>query len=83
MRPRQVLALDSLPLLPGRKIDEDALLERAASTVEPPADRAPARHDHAPSRRALTLVDKAWRIALGRAPPRNKASFEEAGRDSL
>jgi thioesterase domain-containing protein len=83
MRPRQLLALDSLPLLPGRKIDEDALLERAASSGQLRLERTAARGDHPPSRRAINMVDKAWRIALGGAPPRNNASFEKAGGDSL
>jgi acyl-coenzyme A synthetase/AMP-(fatty) acid ligase/thioesterase domain-containing protein len=83
MRPRKLLALEALPLLPGRKIDEDALLERAATSGETRPGRTAAGGDETPSQRAINMVDNAWRIALGLAPPRTKASFEEAGGDSL
>jgi acyl-coenzyme A synthetase/AMP-(fatty) acid ligase/thioesterase domain-containing protein/acyl carrier protein len=83
MRPRQLLMLDRLPLLPGRKIDEDALLKQAAYKGEPRADATAAVGDRRPSRHAIDMVDKAWRIAVGRAPPRSTASFEEGGGNSL
>ncbi|MFI5002558.1 MAG: AMP-binding protein, partial [Reyranellales bacterium] len=83
MRPRRLLALDSLPLLPGRKVDEDALLAYAAPGTAPGNEHAMAEADWTPSRRAIELVDKAWRIAMGHAPPGRSISFEQAGGDSL
>lgn len=92
MRPRQLITLDSLPLLPGRKIDEDALLARVAPPGAPHAGSATDRPTVAgpssfpppsPSRRTLRMVEQAWRAALGRPPPRTAESFERAGGDSL
>jgi len=82
MRPRRLLVLDALPVLPGQKIDEAALLARAAAAeeVEPRTGKAPAR---AASQPALAMVDRAWRTALGRPPPRERLSFEASGGDSL
>ncbi len=83
MRPRRLLALDSLPLLPGRKIDEDALLARAAADAGGFGHQAEAAAERTPSRRALEMVDGAWRVAMGQSPPGRGVSFEEAGGDSL
>ena len=83
MRPRQLLAVDSLPLLPGRKIDEESLL----ALVRPPSGQAAApvmeTSDRAASRRSLSIVAKAWRGTLGRPVPGRGVSFEAAGGDSL
>ncbi|MBX9944864.1 MAG: AMP-binding protein [Reyranella sp.] len=80
MRPAEIHLLSALPLLPGRKVDEDALLAHAARRdriAEPlAAPAAPA------SRRGAEMVDTAWRAALGR-PPQGRHSFEESGGDSL
>ena len=81
MRPREIFSLPSLPLLPGRKIDEDALLEHAArgGIIE---SKVPAPFDP-PGQRAWQMVDQAWRAAIGRPPPKEQVSFEDAGGDSL
>jgi acyl-coenzyme A synthetase/AMP-(fatty) acid ligase/thioesterase domain-containing protein len=79
MRPRRLVALDSLPLLPGRKIDEEALLTLAGRSDDAPD--APARP--AAGSNTLRMVDTAWRRALGRSAPNRQLSFEESGGDSL
>jgi amino acid adenylation domain-containing protein len=86
MRPRALVAMDRLLLLPGRKIDEEALLAHYAA-LQPGRETAAeagrlslamvdlAMVDH-------TLVDTVWRNVLGRSP-RGRVSFEAAGGDSL
>lgn len=83
MRPRSLLELDSLPLLPGRKIDEDALLARAAAASGPAGTLPKAGDARRADAKARAMVDKAWRTALGKAPPPGQVTFEEAGGDSL
>lgn len=83
MRPRKLLALDSLPLLPGRKIDENALLAKVAQASGPAATPAAKNDDRPASSEARTMVDRAWRAALGRPPPQAGLTFEAAGGDSL
>ena len=78
MRPRAVHVLDGLPLLPGRKVDEAALLACAAVDVEVPAPTP----SPTAGPRARAMVSRAWRAAVGRAP-RSGQSFEDAGGDSL
>ncbi|MBV8394248.1 MAG: AMP-binding protein [Alphaproteobacteria bacterium] len=82
MRPRRLLVVDSLPLLPGRKIDEEALLELAQRDAAGVADRCGA-NEPAASPPSLAIVEKAWRSTLGRPPPGRHVSFEAAGGDSL
>lgn len=80
MRPRAVHLLDALPLLPGRKVDEAALLARATgdgNAALPTPAPAPTA-----GLRATAMVNRAWRAAVGRAP-RSGQSFDEAGGDSL
>ena len=81
MRPQEIFTLPSLPLLPGRKVDEEALLAHAAhgETVE---SDAPV-HASPPGRHALEMVEQAWRSVLGRPPPKRQVAFEAAGGDSL
>lgn len=78
MRPRAVHVLDGLPLLPGRKVDEAALLACAAVDVEVPAPTP----SPTAGPRARAMVNRAWRAAVGRAP-RSGQSFEDSGGDSL
>jgi amino acid adenylation domain-containing protein len=79
MQPRTIHVLESLPLLPGRKVDEAALLAHAAS-----AGSARARHHPVvtASPQAVGMIARAWRSAVGREP-RPGLSFVEAGGDSL
>jgi len=83
MRPRRLLALDVLPVLPGQKIDEAALLAQAAAADEEVEHRTSEARARAASQPALAMVDRAWRTALGRPPPRERLSFEASGGDSL
>ena len=78
MRPRAVHVLDALPLLPGRKVDEAALLAHALAD----GDDAPSAPLQAASPYVVGMVNKAWRAAIGRAP-RAGQSFDDAGGDSL
>lgn len=81
MQPSRLFVLDEMPLMPGRKVDEEALLAYAADHDRAAAPAPPAA---LASRRARDLVDSAWRRTLGRrAPLTEDLSFEEAGGDSL
>ena len=83
MQQSQLFVLEELPLLPGRKIDEEALFahaaQHAAARLSPSSLQAAARA----TQRSIDMVSKAWRRALGRPPPQDSRSFEEAGGDSL
>lgn len=79
MRPHHVFMLDALPLQPGRKIDEEALLAHFACET---ANPAPMQAPSPASPQAVDMVNKVWRRILGRSP-RDGQSFEEAGGDSL
>jgi amino acid adenylation domain-containing protein len=81
MWPRRLFELAALPLLPGRKIDEEALLEHAARIG---ISAKGTRPDDVPiERQAAAMIAKAWLATFGRAPPKESVSFEEAGGDSL
>ena len=80
MRPQQLFVVDKLPLIPGHKVDEEALLAHAAQ--RDPAATAPFPSPQV-SRWAVDMVRKSWRSTLGRPAPRDNRSFEEAGGDSL
>ncbi len=82
MRPRRLLVLDALPVLPGQKIDEAALLARAAAGEEL-GHRTSKGSARVASREALAMVEKAWHRALGQPPPTERLSFEALGGDSL
>lgn len=82
MAPSELFILDELPLLPGEKVDEEALVAHATqhSTVKPgplspPASARPVPH-------SSDVVGEAWQLALGR-PAQKGRSFDEAGGDSL
>jgi len=83
MQPSQLFVLEELPLLPGRKIDEEALFahaaQHAAARLSPSSLPAAARV----TQRSIDMVSKAWLRALGRPPPQDSRSFEETGGDSL
>ena len=81
MRPREIFTLPSLPLLPGRKVDEEALLAHSAHGDA--VESEPLVHAAWPSQHALGMVERAWRSVLGRPPRSRQASFEDAGGDSL
>lgn len=81
MRPSAIRLLPELPLLPGRKVDEEALLALAGGGGDVAA-AAGADDPVTASRRSIEMVEVAWRWAIGR-PPRPGRRFEEAGGDSL
>lgn len=81
MRPRRLLVLDALPVLPGQKVDEAALLARAAADQVELRPRTAGARSASPA--GLGMVDEAWRRALGRPPPQEPISFEAGGGDSL
>ncbi|MCC8427336.1 AMP-binding protein [Reyranella aquatilis] len=83
MEPSELFVLDELPLLPGRKVDEEALLAHAAqrSTVKPVAK--PFEDSARPAQHSIDIVREAWRLALGRPALGDERSFDEAGGDSL
>jgi amino acid adenylation domain-containing protein len=81
MRPSHLLAVEEMPLLPGRKVDEEALLARAARQSGPNSDlQSPAAASA--SQRSIDLVEKAWRRTFGQHP-RGDDRFDESGGDSL
>ncbi|MDI1266246.1 MAG: AMP-binding protein [bacterium] len=83
MQPSSLFVIDELPLLPGRKIDEEALLSFADKDAPPaPVPSAPHPAVHV-AQRAIDMINKAWRRAIGRPPPNDDRSFNEAGGDSL
>lgn len=79
MRPRAIHVLEALPLLPGRKVDEAALLAHAAAIEDATVE---GRHSTSASPAAAGMVARAWRAAVGRAPQPGR-SFADAGGDSL
>ena len=80
MRPSEIFLIDELPLLPGRKIDEEALVAHASKSSDPKVS-APAAALASP--RATDIVSRAWRRTLGRRPPADDSSFDEMDGDSL
>ena len=83
MQPSHLFVLEELPLLPGRKIDEEALLAHAARHAAARLSPSPAPAAAYATQRSIDMVSKAWRRAIGRPPPQDGRSFEEAGGDSL
>jgi amino acid adenylation domain-containing protein len=83
MQPSQLLEVEQLPLLPGRKIDEEALLAHAARHA--PAPTAPSSRTALaqPTGHSTDSVHEAWRRTFGRSAPEDGVSFHEAGGDSL
>lgn len=80
MQPARILLADRLPLLPGGKVDEKALLAIEAATPREQRPRAPAP---AASLRARRAVNRAWLRTLDRRSLDADLPFEEAGGDSL
>jgi len=83
MRPSQLFVLEELPLLPGRKIDEEALLAHAARHALAAPASSPQPIVAHPTQRATETVKEAWRRTFGRPVPDDGSSFAEAGGDSL
>ncbi len=83
MQPTDIVVREDLPLLPGRKIDEDALLAHAAghASAEPGPCSAPATTR--PTPRSTDMVSRAWKHAFGHPPSDEGRSFDEAGGNSL
>lgn len=81
MRPSRLLAVEEMPLLPGRKVDEEALVARAAPQTSPDSGALPPASAIA-SRQSIERVEKAWRRTFGRSP-RQDDRFDESGGDSL
>ncbi len=83
MQPSQLFGLEELPLLPGRKVDEEALLAHAvrhALAASAPSSQPTIAHS---TQRSTDTVKEAWRRTFGRPAPEDGSSFDEAGGDSL
>lgn len=83
MEPSELFVLDELPLLPGRKVDEEALLAHAAQRSTVKSGPLPPPASAHPTPRSTDIVGEAWRLALGRPALQDGPSFDEAGGDSL
>lgn len=83
MQPSRLFALDHLPLLPGRKIDESALLALAARDEPTLQDNGRAPERPRASQRSVDLVGRAWRLTFGAEPPNGDRTFGDLGGDSL
>jgi len=83
MQPSQLFVLEELPLLPGRKIDEEALLAHAARQALAMSAPSPQRIVGRATQRSTEMVKEAWRRTFGRTVPEDGSSFAEAGGDSL
>ncbi|HJQ55277.1 MAG TPA: AMP-binding protein [Vineibacter sp.] len=81
MQPTQILSIDSMPLLPGRKVDQARLLAIAAEQAA--AISRPAPTDVAATRQSTDMVAQAWRRVMDRQSLQADLSFAEAGGDSL
>ena len=80
MRPSRLLVIERMPLLPGGKIDEKALLAIEAAS---PREHAAKAHAASASPRARRAVARAWLRVLDRPSLEADAPFEQAGGDSL
>ena len=83
MQPSQLLEVEKLPLLPGRKVDEEALLAHAARHALAPSAPSSTTAMAQPTGHSTDAVHEAWRRTFGRSAPEDGASFDEAGGDSL
>jgi amino acid adenylation domain-containing protein len=93
MRPAQIRVLDTIPHLPGFKVDVRALekldrQERAQLDAAPPATAVaddPGTNSTAPAgdARVRTAVEHAWTTVLGPRSFRANIPWDEAGGDSL
>ncbi|MCW5569260.1 MAG: non-ribosomal peptide synthetase, partial [Dokdonella sp.] len=81
MQPTQILSIESMPLLPGRKVDENRLLAMAADRAASPS--APVVVPRSASQRSRDWVAQAWRRTLDRQSLEDDKPFAEAGGDSL
>ncbi len=81
MQPTQLLSIDTMPLLPGRKVDESRLLAIAAASAAAASTHLPAAP--AASQRSRDAVAQAWRRQMDRQSLEADRTFAEAGGDSL
>jgi amino acid adenylation domain-containing protein len=80
MQPARILQIERLPLLPGGKVDETALLAIEAAT---PRQRRKAGPVATATPRAWRAVEHAWLRILDRTSLDADVPFDEAGGDSL
>jgi amino acid adenylation domain-containing protein len=83
MQPSQLFEVDQLPLLPGRKVDEEGLLAHAARHAVAPSVPSSVPVIAQPTQPSTEKVKEAWRRTFGRPAPEDGSSFDEAGGDSL
>lgn len=83
MRPSRLFAIDEMPLLPGRKVDEEALLALAARETPTFGRPSSLQVEARAEARSTGAVSKAWRRTFGRPPPQDDSRFDESGGDSL
>jgi amino acid adenylation domain-containing protein len=83
MRPTRLFTIDEMPLLPGRKVDEAALLRIADARSPVQIGRGPAGSGERASERATDMVSRAWRRTLGSRPPPSDETFDQVSGDSL
>ena len=82
MRPTRLFVIGEMPLLPGRKVDEEALLAlggHVPTIGQPPSPQVEARA----GTRWSEAVGTAWRRTFGQPPPQDDSRFDESGGDSL
>jgi acyl-coenzyme A synthetase/AMP-(fatty) acid ligase/thioesterase domain-containing protein len=82
MVPSELFVLNELPLLPGRKVDEEALVAHATRRSGGKSGPLSLPASGHPTPRSTDIVGEAWQLALGRQA-QNGRSFDEAGGDSL
>ena len=83
MQPSHLFVLEELPLLPGRKIDEEALLAHAGRHALAASAPSSQPTTGQPTQRSNDMVNAAWQRTFGRPVPEDGRSFAEAGGDSL
>jgi thioesterase domain-containing protein/acyl carrier protein len=81
MQPARIVPIDALPLLPGYKVDVDALLARDATRPDGDAPAAPASADE--PQRSRELIAQTWERILDRSALAADTPFDQAGGDSL
>ncbi len=83
MRPSRLFVIGEMPLLPGRKVDEEALLALAAGHAPTFERPLPPQVEARAETRWSEAVSTAWRRTFGRPPPQDDSRFDESGGDSL
>jgi acyl carrier protein len=82
MQPSSITLIDTMPLLPGGKIDAHELLARHLPQ-SPPVPAAQSQDESVPSARAEAMVSRAWQRTLDRVSLSREQRFDDAGGDSL